>query len=166
VDKQLRDMVRKARERPNALAACTQLGWLDAFRKCRETLEAVQHCLEDYLEGKRVAFPRWAAGPGGLSWPGGGLAYLAWPGEGRQPCLLRRNQEGSAQLRYRRLCMRRWQRPASQLQLAAGRITVPVSPPPPSHTRFYFLSNNELLEILAQVTAPRPVELLGCGLLG
>jgi dynein heavy chain len=59
VDKQLRDMVRRARERPNALACCTQPAWLQAFRKCSETLEAVQRSLEDYLEAKRVAFPRW-----------------------------------------------------------------------------------------------------------
>jgi hypothetical protein len=36
----------------------TTPGWLDAFSKCAETLEAVQKGLEDYLETKRVAFPR------------------------------------------------------------------------------------------------------------
>lgn len=39
----------------------TTPGWLDAFSKCAETLEAVQKGLEDYLETKRVAFPRCVA---------------------------------------------------------------------------------------------------------
>jgi hypothetical protein len=36
----------------------TTPGWLEAFTKCAETLEAVQKGIEDYLETKRVAFPR------------------------------------------------------------------------------------------------------------
>lgn len=38
---------------------CT--GWLDALNKCRATLEEVGKALEDYLETKRVAFPRCGA---------------------------------------------------------------------------------------------------------
>lgn len=37
-------------------------GWLEAFSKCVETLEAVQKGIEDYLETKRVAFPRYGSG--------------------------------------------------------------------------------------------------------
>lgn len=33
-------------------------GWLEALQKCCDTLEVVQKGLEDYLETKRVAFPR------------------------------------------------------------------------------------------------------------
>jgi dynein heavy chain len=36
----------------------TTPGWLDALLVCGQTLEAVQKGLEDYLETKRVAFPR------------------------------------------------------------------------------------------------------------
>jgi hypothetical protein len=38
----------------------TTPGWLDALLVCGQTLEAVQKGLEDYLETKRVAFPRYA----------------------------------------------------------------------------------------------------------
>jgi dynein heavy chain len=38
----------------------TTPGWLDALLVCGQTLEAVQKGLEDYLETKRVAFPRCA----------------------------------------------------------------------------------------------------------
>jgi hypothetical protein len=36
---------------------------LEAFNKCAATLEAVQKGLEDYLETKRVAFPRLVGDP-------------------------------------------------------------------------------------------------------
>jgi dynein heavy chain len=40
------------------LQAATAPGLLEIFQKCNETLEQVQKNLEDYLETKRVSFPR------------------------------------------------------------------------------------------------------------
>lgn len=47
---------------PVILQCGTMPGWLEAFTKCVETLEAVQKGIEDYLETKRVAFPRYVSG--------------------------------------------------------------------------------------------------------
>lgn len=44
--------------RANALQAGTSPGWLETFQKSNETLEKIQKNLEDYLETKRMAFPR------------------------------------------------------------------------------------------------------------
>jgi len=40
------------------LQAGTTLGWFVMFENTIETLEKVQKNLEDYLETKRMAFPR------------------------------------------------------------------------------------------------------------
>eukprot|EP00798_Chlamydomonas_sp_ICE-L_P002275 gene2275-8543_t len=58
VDKQYKDSMRRTKDRPNALVAGTFPGALEVFQKCNETLEVVQKNLEDYLETKRVSFPR------------------------------------------------------------------------------------------------------------
>eukprot|EP01018_Ginkgo_biloba_P018807 Gb_18324 [translate_table: standard] len=44
--------------RPAALQAGLTHGWLETFEKSNETLEKIQKNLEDYLETKRMAFPR------------------------------------------------------------------------------------------------------------
>ncbi|GAX73618.1 hypothetical protein CEUSTIGMA_g1069.t1 [Chlamydomonas eustigma] len=58
VDRQFKEAMRKARDRPNALQTATAPGMLEIFLKCNDTLELVQKNLEDYLETKRVSFPR------------------------------------------------------------------------------------------------------------
>ncbi|KAJ9522809.1 hypothetical protein QJQ45_019797 [Haematococcus lacustris] len=58
VDRQFKDIMRRTKDRPNAMLAATVVGMLDVFRKCNNTLEHVQKNLEDYLETKRVSFPR------------------------------------------------------------------------------------------------------------
>ena len=50
--------MRRTRDRPNAMMAGTTPGWLETFIKCNEMLEKVHKNLEDYLETKRMAFPR------------------------------------------------------------------------------------------------------------
>ena len=58
VDKQFRDIMRKTKENDNALKAGTTPGYLASFQKANETLDKIQKNLEDYLETKRMAFPR------------------------------------------------------------------------------------------------------------
>ena len=56
VDKSFKEIMRRTRDRNNALQAGTTPGWLEMFQKSNETLEKVQKNLEDYLETKRMAF--------------------------------------------------------------------------------------------------------------
>ncbi|WIA37814.1 hypothetical protein OEZ86_014676 [Tetradesmus obliquus] len=58
VDRTYKDIMRRTHDRPAALQCGTTPGWLEALLVCGQTLEAVQKGLEDYLETKRVAFPR------------------------------------------------------------------------------------------------------------
>lgn len=58
VDKQFKDIMRRTKDRGNALQAGSTPGWLELFQKSNETLEKVQKNLEDYLETKRMSFPR------------------------------------------------------------------------------------------------------------
>ena len=58
VDKQFRDIMRKTRENDNALRAGTTPGYLESFKNANDALDRIQKNLEDYLETKRMAFPR------------------------------------------------------------------------------------------------------------
>ena len=58
VDKSWKDIMRKTERLKNALRACTQPGLLEAFKLNNKLLDQIQKCLEQYLESKRVVFPR------------------------------------------------------------------------------------------------------------
>ncbi|KAK9823491.1 hypothetical protein WJX72_003121 [[Myrmecia] bisecta] len=58
VDRQFRDTMRRTSDRANALQAGTASGLLDVLHRNNEVLEKISKNLEDYLEIKRMAFPR------------------------------------------------------------------------------------------------------------
>ncbi|KAK9815239.1 hypothetical protein WJX72_000483 [[Myrmecia] bisecta] len=58
VDRQFKEIMRRTRDRPNALQAGTTHGWLETLHSCNQSLETVQKSLADYLEVKCTAFPR------------------------------------------------------------------------------------------------------------
>ena len=58
VDKSWKEIMRKTERLRNALRACTQPGLLEMFKMNNKFLDEVQKCLEQYLESKRVIFPR------------------------------------------------------------------------------------------------------------
>jgi dynein heavy chain len=53
-----RDVMRKTRENDNAMRAATTPGYLEKFQKANEQLDYIQKNLEEYLETKRMGFPR------------------------------------------------------------------------------------------------------------
>lgn len=60
------DIMRKVKDRPNALSSGTTVGLLETFQNATEGLEKIQKNLEDYLETKRTGFPRWVWKHGGV----------------------------------------------------------------------------------------------------
>lgn len=58
VDKAFKEIMKKTKDRPNALLAGTTPGWLESFQESNKILEKIQKNLEDYLETKRITFPR------------------------------------------------------------------------------------------------------------
>ncbi|XP_067943512.1 dynein axonemal heavy chain 6-like [Watersipora subatra] len=58
VDKAWRDIMRRTVDRPNALKAATAPGVLEMLQASNTSLEKIHKCLEDYLETKRLVFPR------------------------------------------------------------------------------------------------------------
>lgn len=51
-------MISKAAETKNCMRAMTQPGLLDLLKQMNKQLDEIQKALEDYLETKRKAFPR------------------------------------------------------------------------------------------------------------
>nr|XP_029134611.1 dynein heavy chain 6, axonemal [Labrus bergylta] len=58
VDKSWKEIMAKAHKMPNALKAATQPDLLETFQHNNTLLDEIQKCLEEYLESKRVVFPR------------------------------------------------------------------------------------------------------------
>lgn len=50
--------MRRVEDRPNAMRCATGHGVLDNLQQNNQSLEKIQRCLEDYLETKRLIFPR------------------------------------------------------------------------------------------------------------
>ena len=58
VDKFWRDVMMRSKKTPLILDACGSEALLSKFQNANKTLEDIQKSLEDYLETKRAAFPR------------------------------------------------------------------------------------------------------------
>merc|ERR1719174_2317414 len=58
VDTAWKTIMRETHENPTAIKAGTKPGRLQLFKQYNETLDRIQKQLEDYLQSKRVAFPR------------------------------------------------------------------------------------------------------------
>ncbi|WAR20146.1 DYH6-like protein, partial [Mya arenaria] len=58
VDKSWKDIMRQVQDRPNAMKCATQTGMLETLQACNTSLEKIQKCLEEYLDSKRLSFPR------------------------------------------------------------------------------------------------------------
>jgi dynein heavy chain len=58
VDRSWKDVMRKVARNPNAIKAGTMPGVLENMQQNNVMLEQIQKCLEDYLESKRLLFPR------------------------------------------------------------------------------------------------------------
>ncbi|KAI9348792.1 dynein heavy chain and region D6 of dynein motor-domain-containing protein [Zopfochytrium polystomum] len=58
VDRSWKDVMRKASRNPNAMKNGTTPGLLETMNQNNNLLEQIQKCLEDYLESKRLLFPR------------------------------------------------------------------------------------------------------------
>lgn len=58
VDREFKSIMRRAAENPNCLRVCTAPGQREIFKQLIDILDKIQQSLEDYLEFKRMAFPR------------------------------------------------------------------------------------------------------------
>ncbi|KAJ3347122.1 Dynein heavy chain 6, axonemal [Entophlyctis luteolus] len=58
VDRSWKDIMRRASRNPNAIKAGTLPGLLETLQQNNILLDQIQKCLEDYLESKRLLFPR------------------------------------------------------------------------------------------------------------
>lgn len=58
VDRSWKEIMRKVARNPNAMKSGTMPGVLETMQQNNILLERIQKCLEDYLESKRLLFPR------------------------------------------------------------------------------------------------------------
>lgn len=58
VDRSYREIMRQARVKGNALRAATTPGWRESLARSNRVMEEILQHVDDYLETKRLAFPR------------------------------------------------------------------------------------------------------------
>ncbi len=58
VDKSFKDIMRRTEDTPNALQAATIPGTIEILQTSNGNLDKIMQCLEEYLETKRLVFPR------------------------------------------------------------------------------------------------------------
>ncbi|KAI9333548.1 dynein heavy chain and region D6 of dynein motor-domain-containing protein [Obelidium mucronatum] len=58
VDRTWKDIMRRVARNPNAIKSGTVAGLLESLQQNNVLLDQIQKCLEDYLESKRLLFPR------------------------------------------------------------------------------------------------------------
>ncbi|KAJ3027001.1 UNVERIFIED_CONTAM: Dynein heavy chain 6, axonemal, partial [Siphonaria sp. JEL0065] len=58
VDRTWKDIMRRVSRNPNAIKSGTVAGLLESLQQNNVLLDQIQKCLEDYLESKRLLFPR------------------------------------------------------------------------------------------------------------
>ncbi|KAJ3192063.1 Dynein heavy chain 6, axonemal [Irineochytrium annulatum] len=58
VDRSWKDAMRRVSRNPNAMKSGTMPGLLESMQQNNSLLDQIQKCLEDYLESKRLLFPR------------------------------------------------------------------------------------------------------------
>ncbi|KXS09529.1 hypothetical protein M427DRAFT_128896 [Gonapodya prolifera JEL478] len=58
VDRSWKEVMRKVSRNPNAMKSGTMPGLLETMQQNNALLDRIQKCLEDYLESKRLLFPR------------------------------------------------------------------------------------------------------------
>lgn len=87
VDGGWRKLMKGVEADPDAMKQATAPGVLDMLQTANTTLATTQRRVEDHLETKRAAFPRFCflSNDGGP--PRSTLAWLGW--EGRAPCARR-----------------------------------------------------------------------------
>ncbi len=58
MDRMWRKIMQNAKSEPKVISFCSDNRLLENFRECNKLLDQVQKGLSDYLETKRIAFPR------------------------------------------------------------------------------------------------------------
>lgn len=123
---------------------CASQKMLDQFSEANKLLESVQKGLSDYLETKRLAFARWGA-------PATGRGSKAQGAKGLVKVTPGRESNPSPPSAPMSVCLSP-SAPCPPLLFASPTLPFPLL------RRFFFLSNDELLQILSQTKNPLAVQ--------